>query len=100
MSCMCRHIVDGKEDAADWARGRQSAARWSERICGVHVWKSSRRRQRRAGHRSEEGTAPPTQGVTYDMQGVRWPVEERAGVALHLCAVPSLGALCPGRHQE
>ncbi|RNC54389.1 mucin-associated surface protein (MASP) [Trypanosoma cruzi] len=31
------------------------------------------------------------------MQGACRPVEERAGVASHLCAVPPLGARCPGR---
>ncbi|RNC40383.1 hypothetical protein TcCL_NonESM10147, partial [Trypanosoma cruzi] len=38
--------------------------------------------------------------VTCDPQGARRPVEERAGVASCLCAVPPLGARCPGQHQE
>ncbi|RNC39916.1 hypothetical protein TcCL_NonESM10679 [Trypanosoma cruzi] len=58
---MCRHIVDGRaRSAAGCAGGRQSAALWSTRSCGAHVWKRFRRRQWRAGHRSEGGTAPPT----------------------------------------
>ncbi|RNC42495.1 hypothetical protein TcCL_NonESM07845 [Trypanosoma cruzi] len=67
---MCPHTVDGQlHSAAGWAGGRQSAARWSARSCGAHVGKRFRRRQRRAGHRSEGGTAPPTQRVPCDPQG-------------------------------
>ncbi|KAF5216457.1 hypothetical protein ECC02_008255 [Trypanosoma cruzi] len=92
------HIVDGRaHSAADWAGGRQSAARWSERGCGAHVWKRFRRRRWRAGLLSKERTAPPTQGVTCDMQGACGPVEEWAGVASRLCAVPPLGDQFPGR---
>ncbi|RNC53366.1 hypothetical protein TcCL_ESM09310 [Trypanosoma cruzi] len=61
-SRMCRHIVDGRaHSAADWAGGRQSAARWSARSCGAHVWKRSRRRRWRADLLGKERTAPPTQ---------------------------------------
>ncbi|RNE96377.1 mucin-associated surface protein (MASP) [Trypanosoma cruzi] len=77
--------------AGGWGKGRQSAARWSTRSCGAHVWKRFRRRQRRAGHRNQGGTAPPTQRVTCDPQGACRPVEERAGVASRLCGDPPLG---------
>ncbi|ESS63144.1 hypothetical protein TCDM_09103 [Trypanosoma cruzi Dm28c] len=98
---MCPHTVDGQvHPAAGWAGGRQSAARWSTRSCGAHVGKRFRRRQRRAGHRSQGGTAPPTQRVPCDPQGACRPVEEWAGVASRLCAVPPLGDRCPGQHQE
>ncbi|RNC32479.1 hypothetical protein TcCL_Unassigned04903 [Trypanosoma cruzi] len=100
-SGVCPHTVDGQaHSAAGWAGGRQSAARWSTRSCGAHVGKRFRRRQRRAGHRSEGGTAPPTQRVPCDPQGACGPVEEWAGVASRLCAVPPLGDRCPGQHQE
>ncbi|RNC32258.1 hypothetical protein TcCL_Unassigned05144, partial [Trypanosoma cruzi] len=88
------------DSAAGWSEGRQSAARWSARICGAHVGKKLRRRQRRAGLFSKKGTAPPTQRVTCDTKGTRRPVEEWAGVAPCLCAEPPLGARCPGQHQE
>ncbi|RNC34141.1 mucin-associated surface protein (MASP), partial [Trypanosoma cruzi] len=53
-SGVCPHTVEGQaHSAAGWAGGRQSAARWSTRSCGAHVGKRFRRRQRRAGHRSE-----------------------------------------------
>ncbi|RNF00737.1 hypothetical protein TcG_12027 [Trypanosoma cruzi] len=92
---MCPHTVDGQEDAAAvWAGGRQSAARWSTRSRGAHVGKRFRRRQRRAGHRSQGGKAPPTQRVPCDPQGACRPVEEWAGVASRLCAVSPLGAGC------
>ncbi|RNC39100.1 hypothetical protein TcCL_NonESM11588 [Trypanosoma cruzi] len=98
---MCPHTVDGQaHSAAGWAGGRQSAARWSTRSRGAHVGKRFRRRQRQAGHRSEGGTAPPTQRVPCDPQGACRPVEEWAGVASRLCAVPPLGDRCPGQHQE
>ncbi|RNF05235.1 hypothetical protein TcG_10717, partial [Trypanosoma cruzi] len=74
--------------------------RWSTRSCGAHVGRRFRRRQRRAGHRSQGGTAPPTQRVPCDPQGACRPVEEWAGVASRLCAVPPLGDRCPGQHQE
>ncbi|ESS60492.1 hypothetical protein TCDM_11982 [Trypanosoma cruzi Dm28c] len=91
-SSMCPHTVDGRaHSAAGWTGGRQSAARWSTRSCGAHVGKRFRRRQRRAGHRSQGGTAPPTQRVPCDPQGACRPVEEWAGVASRLCAVPPLG---------
>ncbi|RNC43942.1 hypothetical protein TcCL_NonESM06326 [Trypanosoma cruzi] len=98
---MCPHTVDGQvHSAAGWAGGRQSAARRSTRSCGAHVGKRFRRRQRRAGHRSEGGTAPPTRRIPCDLQGACRHVEEWAGVASRLCAVPPLGDRCPGQHQE
>ncbi|RNC58879.1 hypothetical protein TcCL_ESM03489 [Trypanosoma cruzi] len=66
---MCPHTVDGQvHSAAGWAGERQSAARWSARSFGAHFGKRFRRRQRRAGHRSQGGTAPPTQRVPCDPQ--------------------------------
>ncbi|EKG07945.1 hypothetical protein TCSYLVIO_000921 [Trypanosoma cruzi] len=100
-SGVCPHTVDGRaHSAAGWAGGRQSAARWSARICGAHIGRRFRRRQPRAGHRSQGGTAPPTQRVPCDPQGARRHVEEWAGIASCLCAEPPLGARCPGQHQE
>ncbi|RNC32465.1 mucin-associated surface protein (MASP) [Trypanosoma cruzi] len=94
---MCPHIVDGRaHSAAGWAGGHQSAARWSARICGAHVGKRSRRRQRRAVLLSKKGTAPPTQRVPCDTKGTRRHVEEWAGIAPCLCAEPPLVARCPG----
>ncbi|KAF8297663.1 hypothetical protein TcYC6_0078300 [Trypanosoma cruzi] len=59
---MCPHTVDGQvNSAAGWAGGRQSVARLSAKICGAHVWKRFRRRQRRADLLSKERKAPPTQ---------------------------------------
>ncbi|RNC36010.1 mucin-associated surface protein (MASP) [Trypanosoma cruzi] len=98
---MYPHTADKQaHSAADWAGEFRSAARWSTRSCGAHVWKKLRRRQRRAAHRSEGGTAPPTQGVTCDPQGARRSDEKRAGVASRLCAVPPFGDRCPGQRQE
>ncbi|RNE96672.1 hypothetical protein TcG_12912 [Trypanosoma cruzi] len=95
------HTVDGRaHTAAGCAGGRQSAARWQARICGAHVRKRFWRRQRRAGHRSQGGTPPPTQRVICDTEGTRRHVEEWAGVAPCLCAEPPLGARYPGQHQE
>ncbi|RNC51717.1 hypothetical protein TcCL_ESM11132, partial [Trypanosoma cruzi] len=100
MSGACFHIVDGRaHSAADWAGGRQSAARWSARGGGVHVGKMFRRRRRQAGLLGEKA-APPTQRVPCDLQGACGPAEERAGVASRLYGVPQLGARCRGGRQE
>ncbi|KAF5213636.1 hypothetical protein ECC02_013831 [Trypanosoma cruzi] len=81
----------GKEDVNPPLAGRQKFAAFTSGGPGGSSGgpTSSIKKGRRHRHR-----------VPCDLQGACGPVEERAGVASHLRAVPPLGARCPGRHQE